>query len=153
MSTVKDIDRGFRQLVRNFVRMRRGPNVTVGIQGDEAMEQRDGITNANLAAVHEFGSADGSIPQRSFIRGTTDRERAKINRLLERAVKAGVRGDVRRELGKVGEVIRAAMVRTIDQSIGIKANAPATIARKGSSVPLIDTGVLKGAISWEYHAS
>jgi hypothetical protein len=140
-------------MVRRFRAMRAGPNVTVGIQGAEASEDRGfGETNATLAAIHEFGSRDGSIPQRSFLRGTADRERAKINRLLTKAVKnAAANGGIKRELGVVGSAVVAEVVRTIDQSIDLVALKAATIARKGSTTPLIDDGILKGAITHVVH--
>ena len=110
------------------------------------------LSNAALAAVHEFGSKDGTIPQRSFIRSTADRERSTINRLLTAAVKGVNTPDgIRRGLGLVGEKTVAEMKRTIDRSIGIAANLPATITAKGSSTPLIDTSVLKNSITWEVH--
>ena len=155
MSVVRDIDRGFKKLVRNFRRMRPGPNVTVGVQGSDAGTSRGpGFNNATLAAVHEFGSADGTIPQRSFLRATTDRERALITRMLTRAAREGaVKGDIKRQLGIVGEKVRSEVIRTIDQSIGLKALASSTIRAKGSTKPLIDTGILKGSITWEVHST
>lgn len=151
---VVDIDKGFRSIGRHLRKMIPGPNVTVGIQDAEAAENREGITNANLMAIHEFGSMDGRIPQRSVLRSTVDRERRLIGRMLERAVKnAAGNGNPRRELGRVGEKVRAEMVRTIDQSIGLEANAPSTIAAKGSSKPLIDLGILKNSFTWVYHSS
>lgn len=150
---VTDIDRGFKSLVRRFRRSRDGPNVTVGIQSTAAGLSRGvGFSNAALAAVHEFGSKDGTIPQRSFIRATVDRERGQINRLLSVAVKKVADPDgIRRGLGIVGEKVVAEMKRTINQSIDIVSLKPATIIAKGSSTPLIDTGVLKNSITWEIH--
>ena len=149
----KDIDRGFKRLVARFREFKIGPNVTVGVQGSEASLSRGvGLTNAGLAAVHEFGSKDGRIPQRSFIRSTADREKAKIERLLTRSVKLAVVGkSMRQQLGEVGATVTADMKRTIDQSIDIVANAPSTIAKKGSATPLIDTGILKNSITWKTH--
>lgn len=152
MSVVIDRDRGFRAMLRRMLRIRHGPSVTVGVQGSDAAEDRDGITNAELATIHEFGAPGANIPQRSFIRGTVDRERQKIQRLLDRAVRSGVsRGDVLRQLGIVGEAVKGEMVRTIDQTIGLAPNTLATEAAKGSTKPLIDIGVLKAAISYKVH--
>lgn len=153
---IEDVDRGFRRMMQNLaLYLRRPPFVTVGIQGREARYKRDfGQSNVTLAAVHEFGSRDGKIPQRSFIRSTVDRERGMILRMLERAVKDAARsGDAYRGLGIVGEKVKAEMVRTIDQSIGLKPLTKAGIRSKKrpSTKPLIDTGQLKGAITWKVH--
>ena len=151
---VTDIDRGFKAMRSRYRRWMRGPNVTVGIQGTEASTSRGpGFNQASLAAVHEFGSADGTIPQRSFIRGTVDREKSLINKMLTDAgKKSTLDGDLRTRLGVVGSRVVSEMVRTIDQSIDIKPNKPATAARKGSSTPLIHLGTLKGAITFKVHA-
>jgi len=150
---VVDRDRGYRKFARNMQRFAKGPNVTVGVQGTQAAETRKfGETNAAIAAIHEFGSIDGRIPQRSFIRAPMDRERALINRMLEVAVRSTARdGNARKHLGIVGARARAEMVRTIDQSIGLAPLAAATVARKRSSRPLIDTGQLKASLTWKVH--
>jgi len=150
---ITDVDRGYRALVAQFKKRKNGPNVTVGIQSTEAGISRGvGFSNAALAAVHEFGSKDGTIPQRSFIRSTADRERSTINKLLDRAVRAvDTPGGIERGLGITGEKVVSEMKGTIDNSIDIVANLPATIIAKGSSRPLIDTGVLKNSITWVIH--
>lgn len=152
---VVDRDRGYRKFARNMRRHAKGPNVTVGVQGTEASETRKfGETNAAIAATHEFGSIDGRIQQRSFIRAPMDRERALILRMLEVAVRSTARdGNARKHLGIVGARARAEMVRTIDQSIGLALLARSTRLRKGSSRPLIDTGQLKGSITWKVHGA
>ncbi len=51
-------------------------------------------------------------------------------------------------LGIVCQYVTDQMVKAIDT--GVKpANAPSTVAHKGSSKPLIDTGQLKNSIEWE----
>ena len=123
----------------------------IGIQGTEASETREfGETNIKLALVHEFGSRDGRVPQRSFLRSSADRETRKFQRLLARAGRrAAVNGNLKRELGVVGEVGVAEVKRTINNSIGLKPNAAITIERKGSSKPLLDTAQLRDAVTWK----
>lgn len=155
MTVVRDIDRGMRAMVRRFKLHKGGPNVTVGIQSTDAAQSRGfDQTNVTLAAVHEFGSKDGHIPQRSFMRSTIDRERGHIMRLLQSRVrKVALKGeDVVKGLGIVGEFTKSAMVRTIDQSIGLKPKAAATLRRHpGKTTPLIVTGILKRSITWKVH--
>lgn len=155
MTVVKDIDRGMRAMVRRFTRYRRGPHVAVGIQSTEAALKRAfNQTNVTLAVVHEFGSRDGKIPQRSFMRSTVDRERMHIEKLLSKVShKTALQAeDITRTLGKVGEYARAEMVRTIDQSIGLKPKAAATLRRHpGKTTPLIVEGILKRSITWRVY--
>ena len=152
------VDRGLKAIFRRSKRFD-GASVTVGIQGTEANAEveteGEGTFNmASLAAVHEFGSQDGRIPQRSFIRGTIDREKALIFKLLKTAAKRGlVNGSLEKNLGVVGEKVVAEMVRTIDQSIGLKANAPSTVAAKGSSTPLLNVGTLQRSITHKVHGA
>lgn len=47
----------------------------VGVLASENNREEDGMTNARLAAVHEFGSRDGRIPERSFFRLTYEKRR------------------------------------------------------------------------------
>lgn len=54
--SVKDIDRGWRALKVELLRLTEKGTVAVGVLGKNAEKQRDGgITNAQLATVHEFG--------------------------------------------------------------------------------------------------
>jgi hypothetical protein len=148
---VEDIDRGYRALVGRVRKMVRGPSVTIGIQGTEANEKRKlGETNVGIMLVHEFGSRDGTIPQRSTLRATADRERALFERKLALAAKrAAVQGDIARELGRVGELGVAKVKQTFDQSIGLKPLKPATELRKRSTKPLIDEAILKNSLTWK----
>lgn len=152
-SNVKDVDLGYDAFMRRMQKHMRGPNVTVGIQGTEAAQDRGfGETNVTIAAVHEFGSRDGKIPQRSFIRATIDRERELIRRMLGKAaVAVATGGNAYRAVGVVGEKVKSEMVKTIDRSIGLKPLADSTIEAKGSSRPLIDTSQLKNSITWKAH--
>lgn len=128
-----------------------GPHVRVGIQGTEANETRSfEETNASLAAIHEFGSKDGRIPSRPFMRGTMQRNERLYQRMLQVGGKRSVSpsGSMERELGVIGERVRSDMIRTINQSIGIKENAERTIELKGSTTPLIRDSILKNSITW-----
>jgi len=140
----------------------KGPYVTVGVQGTEATKPRKpkpgeedverafGSTNIELALVHEFGSRDGRVPQRSFIRASVDRERKMLNEMLKDTVVAIAAGsNARIAIGLVGAKARAEMVRTIDNSIGLKPLKRRTIMAKGSTRPLIDTAQLKQALTWK----
>lgn len=155
---VVDRDRGWRSLAREVERLKRGAFVRVGVQGNEAAaahQNGNGKTVADVATTHEFGavvvSKNGKqivIPERSFIRATIDLNHAKLQRtatLLGRGVIAGrfARGQA---LELLGEQAVGMMKQRISDGIA-PANAPATIARKGSSTPLIDQGQLRGSLT------
>src|SRR4051794_24560734 len=80
-TTVTDRDRGWAQLIKE---LRAAGDLVgkAGVIGAKAAQERpDGeggsITNAEIALQNEFGSQDGHVPERSFIRSTFDRQRSK----------------------------------------------------------------------------
>lgn len=130
----------FRRLVQQ---LRPEPHVKEGypIESSETDADHDGVTNLLIAAVHEFGTDDGRIPQRSHIRSYFDEERKKIERFA--ASKAGQvldgRITLRQALEQIGLLMLSLHKKKIRSSIP-PPNAPSTIARKGSDKTLIDTG-------------
>ncbi len=145
--TVKDIDKGWKQLGET-IRKSGNLSVTVGVHGRDKGRTDGAINNVGLAAVHEFGSPQASIPERSFVRSTVDARIAdrvwtrKINKLGS-AIYAGTMS-VRQALEIMGLTMSRSIQRTISTS-GDSASAnwqdlkPATIARKASEKALIDT--------------
>src|SRR3990172_5541962 len=79
---VIDRDRGWRKLRQDLEKTSAKRRVLVGIQSDDGGRD-DGLNNAELAAVHEFGRLDGTIPERSFIRATIDENAAKYKALAK----------------------------------------------------------------------
>ena len=148
MKYLKDDKREQKQLEKLLQKMVKSPHVAVGILQDESHD--DGFSMVNLAIVHEFGSKDGRIPQRSFIRATCDAKREAHIKLachMQEKIVAG-KLSIKQALTKLGEVVSKDMIETINQ--GIKPSLkPATIKRKRSSKPLIDMGQLKGSITHE----
>jgi hypothetical protein len=140
MTRVKDTDRGYRKLMARIGAL---GNVAarVGVRGE------DGEDLVTIAAANEFGTA--TIPERSFLRSTVDEGRAKYAKLLRQAVERMVDGvPVPLAMGVVGETLVGDVQRKIRNRIP-PPNAPSTIARKGSDVPLIDTGRLRQSIDYE----
>lgn len=119
--------------------------VVVGIPGEINF---DVPTTAAIGMVHEFGSLDGTIPERSFLRSTFDGNRRKYASLLEKFVKASLksRKPNTRSLTIVGEIVRGDIVKRVRDKDIKQDLQPATIARKGSDTALVDTGNLIGSI-------
>jgi len=115
----------------------------------------DGTPLTEIGAVHEFGTLDGHIPQRSWLRSTFRRTDAARKQFTAELVKKVLKGSVsvERALGLLGAWAVARVQETIVQRLTEgpenQANAPSTIAAKGSSTPLVDTGQLKNAISFQ----
>lgn len=106
------------------------------------------ITVAGIGFAHEFGTA--TIPERSFIRSTTQERKKDIISLQTELLKKISNGSmkVKTGLGLIGEFLSAAIKEKI-VAINSPPNAPATIAKKESSNPLIDTSQLKNSITYK----
>lgn len=121
--------------------------VDVGII-DAGQHPSGDVTVAEIGFIHEFGS--GNVPERSFMRSTIQTGKKDIIALQKKLlgqIQAG-QIDVIKALGLVGEVF-SDMIRQKIVSIRTPPNSPRTIATKGSSNPLIDTGQLKNSITYE----
>ena len=106
------------------------------------------ITVAGIGYAHEFGTA--TLPERSFMRSTIQEKKKDIIALQKKLLKQIVNGKIKVEsgLGLLGEFMADAIRQKI-VSISSPPNTPETIAAKGSSNPLIDTGQLKNSITYE----
>jgi hypothetical protein len=117
------------------------------VLGEKAAADHGGLTVGDLAEIHEFGLG---VPERSFLRAWFDANREKIQETLRSAHRQVLLGKLTPQ--KAGELIGMKFVGEIQTWIGsgkVKPPlAPSTIERKGSSVPLIDTGQLRAAISY-----
>ncbi len=150
-------DHGWDELAHRIAMLERGAYVKVGVLGAEASAQHKNsdLTVAELAAVHEFGAEitlkNGKtikIAERSFIRGAMDAFGVHLQRrasMIGRGVLLGAL-DERQGLELLGQEAVGMIKTRITQHIP-PPNAPSTIARKGSDVPLVDSSQLIGSIS------
>ncbi len=129
--------------------------VRAGVVGTQAgaVHEGTGMTNAELALIHELGSRDGRIPERSFVRRTLRDPafRSELAALQSRLFAAVLLGKMDRDraLGLLGAWAAGKIQRTIVDDQVRPEDSPATIARKGTDVPLIESGQLAGAIGFE----
>jgi hypothetical protein len=135
---------------RKILELLERKDVTVGVHSKDAGRE-GGPNNAQIGTWHEFGIGN---PPRSFLRSTFDENLRNYQLFLSRswgqALSRGS-GDFATSLARVGLKIKNDVVNKINA--GIKpGNEESTIARKGSSTPLVDTGQLKAAINFEVEA-
>lgn len=114
-----------------------------------------GITMGELAAIHEFGAPAAGIPARSFLRFTFQTRASDLSALTERLARGllSEKLDVEQAFGLLGAWSVAAVKRSITARLIrpqlIESDAGRrTIARKGSSTTLVDTGQLINSITW-----
>ena len=121
--------------------------VKVGIQGTEAARLNGKATIADIAAIHEFGL--GNVPERSWLRAWHDENRETALEKLRKGYRRVISGEINPETLATAFGIWA--VSSIQERIssGLSPALEAeTIRRKESSVPLIDTGLLRSSITF-----
>lgn len=145
-------DRLWRSILKR-VEKADGPHVQVGVLASKGgSADHDGISMVELAAVHEFGAPGAGIPERSFIRRTFHEKRKELGAITGRLAKQVLTKslEVPRALDMLGAWGANEVKNTIAKGPHIPPPLkPATIARKGSSRPLVDTGRLLNSIQWE----
>lgn len=121
--------------------------VLVGVP--EGKEDPKGTSLALIAAANEFGTFDGHIPERSYLRGGLRRGTQKIKD-VNRVSLEGILDNkmtVRKGLERLG-VLGVSLVQREFIDGDFVPNAPVTVERKGSDAPLIDTGQLRQSITF-----
>lgn len=131
------------------------PYVKIGILKNRFGDQKSGdetiiATLGEVAISNEFGSPERGIPERSYIRSTFDENKEKWLGLMSRQIDKLIEGKTTEEkiLATMGEHIKSEIQRKI-VDLRTPPNSPETIAKKGSSNPLIDTGQLRQSIDYE----
>lgn len=146
----------------------KGLSARIGIQGPKAgtpHEEGSGLTNAEVAAVHEFSGPQDSPPGRPFIRPPYDNDPGKWRGEIAEACANVIKGaNPVAELRRVGENYRTAIVERVKAGIGPPLSDATINRRRGQNTqkkrdkleskgkamdttPLIDTGTMIGAIS------
>lgn len=131
-----------------------GRGVRVGILADEPKRSREpqdsGLSLVEVALIHEFGAPAAGIPQRSFLRAAIDEHAPDIRRLILAVAARALDGAITpaQALDQIGSKVAGWVQTRIDQGIAPSLK-PETIARKGSSKPLVNVGQLKSAITWK----
>ena len=151
-SSVTDRDTGYAAALGSLRAIAKGAHVVVGVRGQKGGQREAGqaLTLVEVAAVNEYGSEDGHVPERSFLRSTFDAQKTEIGRTLAAGLDKIIlgRGTTDDLLGRVGLKLAVDVVETITAGVP-PPNASATIARKGSTHPLIDEGRLRQSIDHE----
>lgn len=153
--TIVDKDMGWAAFGQNLHALSGNAFVSVGVQGSEAGASHDansGLTNVQLAAIHEYGLG---VPERSFIRATIDIHQRDLVTLI---AKLGQRAML--PPGVDGHLTEAAALSLVGEyTVGIIkeriiAHIPPPLSEerkkeKGSDTPLIEFGTLLSSITYK----
>lgn len=110
----------------------------------------NGESIVEIGTVHEFGSPSRHIPERSFIRSTLNEQKANYFKLAQSQGVKLLEGkqSFNNAVETIGIWGQAQIIKKFRNNDWAE-NAPLTVALKGSSTPLIDTGQLRQSITWE----
>jgi hypothetical protein len=144
---VKERDLGWGRILDDLKDLKRA-KTKVGYYGDGSGDPETNI--AARAAIHVFGSRDGTIPRRDFMGYAFDTGKKQIEKqvriLVGRLYQTKGRASVRNLVATLGEFhvgqIKEAIARGPWEPL-----APSTIRQKGSSQPLIDTGEMRNSVT------
>ena len=151
---LKTKDRGLKKIQENLRFAKEESVVRVGIQeGEGQHDESEGMTVAEIGTIHEFGAPDQGIPARSFIGDTIRKNMADIKAFSSKLYMQVVLGQmsIKDALALLGEKVQAEIITELDAGVG-PALDPKTVARKGSSKQLIDSGQLKQSIRYKVDA-
>jgi hypothetical protein len=119
--------------------------IEVGLWND--VSYPDGLSVATVAALNVYGTKE--IPARNFF---TFRREELSQRVKEIAIdimrKSNRNLDASGDIDKIG-ILAATFLKQAVTDLRTPPNSAVTIARKGSSNPLIDTGLLRRSIKWK----
>lgn len=154
------VDHGWNDLFAAVKSMKgEGAYAKVGVLVDSEEgglhEEGAHLSVAEIAAVNEFGTEDGHVPARSFIRSTFDEQRESLAEMARKTFlqillpAKGEKMTLDRALGLLGAKLAAEIKKKVTKGDGVPPpNAPRTVAAKGSSRTLVDTGRMIGAVTW-----
>jgi hypothetical protein len=157
--TTQTIDHGLAAFRRKLAVLRlKKSYVKAGAMSNKAARTaakpgvNSGLTNAELASIHEFGL--GTVPARPFIRPPFVQHRSEYLAILRDAFRKSLRSNdpagYRRALALVGQKMAADIKNYVTTGTGVPPPlAASTIKAKGSSRPLVDTGQLINSVTYE----
>jgi len=145
----QDIDKGFKALLKELRALDNDPFVKVGFTKPDNHKE-SGESLLLIASSNEFGTSDGRIPERSFMRSTADRIRDRVSQMVDKGYDKIInrKSTVKKILDEIGLFVTAETQKTIAE-IDSPANSEKTINKKGSSNPLVDTGFMRQSVKHE----
>lgn len=148
--TVKDTDHGYADLVRRMHALAKGARVSAGIHAQDGNHSHGGaLTVLDVATFHEFGTS--RVPMRSFVRGWMTIHEKDVHALYLDQLRLYLTGKATpaQVLNRIGLYMSGGMKQRISARIPPPL-AAVTIRKKGSSVPLVDTGQLRASITYSF---
>lgn len=140
---IQERDLGLKSIMNSLFKLN-GKYVKIGLFGSEASPKNN---IAARGAVHEFGTKNGHVPKRSFMRTTFDKELVRIQNEIRKELSDSLS---KKNFGAfelllpIGNWLVEKIKGTINNG-AFKPLADSTVRKKGHNTILIDTGdMIKG---------
>ena len=134
--------RRFEQMLKDLTNL----EVRIGFQAGEASED-NGVDMCDVAAWNELGTAHS--PARPFMRQSVDNHEGEINEFLQSKKRDLVSGASAEQVLKEIGIFQKNLMQNEITSGNFAPNAPATIRKKKSSTPLVDTGRMRQSVNYQ----
>lgn len=150
MSVVRD-DNRTKEILEALQELN-GQYVEIGVLGDDG---KGDVNIVEIATIHEFGAPRANIPERSFIRANFDKHEDEYFEQIKGYLDRVLQGEIRAKTlyTKMGQTVAQDTQKHIRARIppSLQASTLKARRRRGNTgtTPLIDTGRLIGAISYE----
>ena len=131
----------FQKMLKELSQMQ----VRIGFQRGKATED-DGTDICDVAAWNELGTVNS--PSRPFLRKSVDENESKINSFLKGQKSAMLKGASAEQILKEIGIFQKDLIQEKITEGSYEPNAPSTIKKKGSSKPLIDTGLMRQSVNY-----
>lgn len=118
--------------------------VRIGIQQRETNE--DGVDLVDIAMFNELGTVH--IPSRPFLRDSVDANGDQINNFLQSMKKELLKGGSAEDVLKKIGVFQKGLVQEQIVKGDFAPNSEETVRRKGSDIPLVDTGRMRQSVNY-----
>lgn len=145
---------------KRLLEMLNNYTIEVGVISGESKERKlvsFGLTNAELMFIHENGSPVRNIPARPALQKTIEHARDEmidefLNNCFDKIANDSWNNSMlEKELGRLCiRIQNYAQQGLLSNSLGLAPNKQSTVSRKGSDIPLVDTGQLARSITCRF---
>ena len=153
-STTEKITSFGKALMKQMAQLKGKPYVKTGFPASKfnnphkVKGKRQPISTGEVAVAMNFGTS--TIPARPFLTQTAEESKPKMRAFMKRELQAIAKNEsnVQLSLSRAGGFQVGLIQKTISSSMP-PPNSPQTVARKGSSTTLIDSGQMRQEVTYE----
>lgn len=116
-------------------------------QGQMRKSGNKDIPQAQIAYWNEFGTDDGTIPPRPFMKISVEKNSKRWFNFIKKGL-LNNNFEIKKTINQLGSMVVGDIQKEITD-LRTPPNAESTIKKKGSSNPLIDTGIMRNSVKYK----